>query len=219
LSIHETGTPPESTGTVADYPARLPASGVGGEARIQEHFLEGLHPTDFTQENERFDDDDNDEPLPTQIDDTIEATQQYEDTTQHMYFLQSTHPLQAMLATAQSNPSSDNKPIALFLPEPNSIHAVNRQPPELQTMWLNAIKDEIKTLIANDTFDLTATPRHGEQVIPVKLVYKAKQRSDGYLDKLKVRAVQRGDLQWSKPDEDTFLVTLRQLLGPSTLLC
>ncbi len=69
---------------------------------------------------------------------------------------------------------------------------------------MKAIESEIKTLIDNGTFDLSETPRHGEQVIPIKLVYKAKQRSDGYLDKLKVRGVQRADLQWHKPDEDTW---------------
>jgi hypothetical protein len=109
-----------------------------------------------------------------------------------------------MLATAQQGLPPDDKPMALFLPEPNSMKAVNRQPFEIRDLWLKAIVDEIKTLIANDTFDLTEKPRHGEQVIPIKLIYKAKQRSDGYLEKLKVRAVQRGDLQWHKPDEDTW---------------
>jgi hypothetical protein len=43
----------------------------------------------------------------------------------------------------------EDRPIALFLPEPNSMKAVNCQPPELKQLWLKAIKDKLKILISN----------------------------------------------------------------------
>ena len=113
------------------------------------------------------------------------------------------HPLQMMMFVATQQETKP-QPIDIFLPEPTSFKAVLRLPDEIQKLWMKAIESEIKTLIDNGTFDLSELPRHGEQVIPIKLVYKAKQRSDGYLDKLKVRGVQRADLQWHKPEEDTW---------------
>jgi hypothetical protein len=113
------------------------------------------------------------------------------------------YPLRAMLSLVQQSAPKD-QPIDVFIPEPTSIKAVLRLPQDVQRLWIKAIESEIQTLIDNETFDLTSQPRHGEQIIPIKLIYKAKQRSDGYLDKLKVRAVQRADLQWYKPDEDTW---------------
>jgi len=108
-----------------------------------------------------------------------------------------------MVAVIKDN-ETINQPIDIFLPEPTSLKAILRLPKEIQVLWIKAIEDEIQNLIANDTFDLNEPPRWGEQVIPIKLVYKAKQRSDGYLDKFKARAVQRADLQWYKPKEDTW---------------
>jgi len=69
---------------------------------------------------------------------------------------------------------------------------------------MKAIEDKINTLINNDTFDLTEQPHYGEQVLPVMFRFKAKQLSNGYLNKLKVRCIQRADLQWYQPDEDPW---------------
>ena len=71
-------------------------------------------------------------------------------------------------------------------------------------MWIKVAKSEIQTLVENDTFDPSGEPQHGKQIIPIKLIFKAKQCSDGYLDKLKVHGVQCANLQWYKPDEDTW---------------
>lgn len=213
LSIHESDSPPQSTGNVSDFPFRQPVSGEEGvTAEFQENFATDITQQNFTIESQLFDIDDecddDQPPLPatTILDDNDDnnETQFFDPDSEHLYFISQQHPLQAMLAEAQHGLSPEDRPIALFLPEPNSVKAVNRQPPELKQLWLKAIEDELKTLIANDTFDLTEQPRHGEQVIPIKLIFKAKQRSDGNLDKLKVRAVQRGDLQWYKPEEDTW---------------
>jgi len=131
-------------------------------------------------------------------------TQSQLDLDEELFSIIEQHPLRAMVAIATEGTTTDNTPIDLFLPEPNSFKALLCLPLEIRKLWMKAIEDEIKTLINNDTFDLDEKPRHGEQVIPIKLVCKAKQRSDGFLDKLKVRAVQRGDLQWYKPEEDTW---------------
>jgi hypothetical protein len=111
------------------------------------------------------------------------------------------HPLHDKLRQA----FPDGKwPVDLFLPEPQGLKAVLRLDGAVRRLWLEAIKKEIKSLIENGTFDINDKPHPTEQVIPTIFVFKAKQRADGYLDKLKARAVQRGDLQKSLPDEDTF---------------
>ena len=80
-------------------------------------------------------------------------------------------------------------PIDIFLPEPTSLKAVQCLPPKICDMWIKVAESEIQTLVENDIFDLSGEPRLGEQIIPIKLIFKAKQCSDGYLDKLKVRGV------------------------------
>jgi hypothetical protein len=95
-------------------------------------------------------------------------------------------------------------PLGLFLPEPTSLKAVLKLPEELKQPWFKAIYQELKSLINNKTFILGQKPRHGEQVIPIMLMFKVKQRADGFLDKLKCRAVQRGDLLFELPAEETW---------------
>ena len=57
--------------------------------------------------------------------------------------------------------------------------------------WLKAIQKEIKILINNQTF-LVEDPKKGEPVTPCMDVNKAKTRSDGSLDKLRLRISVRG---------------------------
>ena len=83
----------------------------------------------------------------------------------------------------------------MYLPEPTTFHAVLRQPREIQIAWLKSIESELRNLIVtNKTFSIE-NPHPNEQVIPTKLVLKAKSLADGSLDKLKARIVARGDLQ------------------------
>ena len=60
--------------------------------------------------------------------------------------------------------------------------------------WQRATLKEIKNLIKNHTF-LIEYQNEGETVTPCMDVYKAKNQSDGSLDKFKLRIVVRGDLQ------------------------
>ena len=60
--------------------------------------------------------------------------------------------------------------------------------------WLKTNLIDINNLINNKTF-LIEDENEGEPVTPCMDVYKAKIKSDGSLDKLKLRIVVRGDLQ------------------------
>jgi hypothetical protein len=63
---------------------------------------------------------------------------------------------------------------------------------------------EIKNLINKETFSLNDWPRLNEQVLPTKLVYKAKQTSKGNLEKLKSRVIAHGDLEKGPYKMDTW---------------
>ena len=79
-----------------------------------------------------------------------------------------------------------------------------RQPREIQKAWLKSIESELRNLIeTNKTFNIE-DPQPSEQVIPTKLVLKAKSLADGSLDKLKARIVARGDLQKDNEWQDTW---------------
>ena len=60
---------------------------------------------------------------------------------------------------------------------------------------MKATLKEIKNLINNQTF-MIEDPKYGKPVTPCMDVYKATIQSDGSLDKLKLRIVVRGDLQY-----------------------
>jgi len=86
------------------------------------------------------------------------------------------------------------EPVDKYLPEPQTLKAVLRQPPEIRNAWLHAIYLEVKNLIDNDTFILGETMRKGELLVQAKIVNKAKQTATGLLEKLKSRIVARGDM-------------------------
>ena len=60
--------------------------------------------------------------------------------------------------------------------------------------WLKETMEDINNLINNKNF-LFEDPEKGELVTPCMYVYTAKIKSDGSIDKLKLRIVVRGDLQ------------------------
>ena len=79
---------------------------------------------------------------------------------------------------------------------------------------------EINNLINNRTF-LVEYPEKDEPVTPCMDVYKAKIQSDGSLDKLKLRIVDRGDLHNKELVGDTWypiasMRTLKYLLADGT---
>lgn len=97
-------------------------------------------------------------------------------------------------------------------PEPSAFHAALRQPREITQAWLNSIESELQNLIEiNHTFQIE-DPRHNEQVIPTKLVLKAKSLADGSLDKLKQK-----DNEWQ--DTWSACVSMRTVKMFLALAC
>ena len=77
---------------------------------------------------------------------------------------------------------------------------------DIKKPWLKATLKEIKNLINNQTF-LVQEPEKRESVTPCMDVYKAKIHSDGSLEKLKLRIVDRGYLQNKELVGDTWSLT------------
>ena len=72
--------------------------------------------------------------------------------------------------------------------------------------WLKANQKKIKNLINNQNF-LVQDPHKGESVTPCIDVYKDKIKSDGILNKLKLRIVVSGDFQNKELFGDTWSST------------
>ena len=83
--------------------------------------------------------------------------------------------------------------VSHFIPEPRNFSEVNKLSENIKKPWIKLNLKEIKNLINNQTF-LIEDQNEGEPVTPYMDVYKAKIKSDGSLDKLKLRIVVRGDL-------------------------
>lgn len=58
-------------------------------------------------------------------------------------------------------------------------------------VWKEAMKDEIKSIEENKTWELTELPPH-KKSIGVKWVYKTKMNPDGTINKHKARLVTKG---------------------------
>ncbi|MGH7973945.1 MAG: reverse transcriptase domain-containing protein [bacterium] len=101
-------------------------------------------------------------------------------------------------------PGSDPSP---FSPPPSNMAAMLRLSNDTtKQAWLRASRKEIKNLVDNGTF-LLQDPKADEKVTPCMDTYRAKLKSDGTLDKQKVRIVVRGDLQKQQSKEDTWSPT------------
>ena len=88
---------------------------------------------------------------------------------------------------------------------------------DIKKPWLKATLKEIKNLINNQNF-LVGYPEKDTPVTPCMDVYKANIKSDGSLDKLKLRIVVRGDLHNKEMVGDTWsptasMRTLKYLLA------
>ncbi|MGH7973949.1 MAG: hypothetical protein ACREBR_00385, partial [bacterium] len=68
-----------------------------------------------------------------------------------------------------------------YTPEPLSVSQVLKLTGVTRDRWLAAAKSEFTSVIQNNTFDLNGVIKPNEKVIPLKVVYKAKIRSDGKL--------------------------------------
>ena len=77
----------------------------------------------------------------------------------------------------------------------------------LKSKWIDALKKEVKVIVENNTFNTDDMPFPGEQILPIKQVYKTKLNANGTLNKLKARIVVRGDLQKLRPGENVWSPT------------
>jgi len=92
-------------------------------------------------------------------------------------------------------------------PAPKSIRDVLKMQEGIVCQeWLKAIKKGIKTLVDSGTF-ARDTMHEGETSTPVMETFKVKVKSDGSMDKLKMRLVVRGDLQDKNITEDKWSPT------------
>ncbi|GJW07799.1 retrovirus-related pol polyprotein from transposon TNT 1-94 [Tanacetum coccineum] len=84
--------------------------------------------------------------------------------------------------------------------------------------WRQAMKEEIKSIEKNDTWELTTLPK-GQKAIGVKWVYKAKKNTKGEVEKYKARLVAKGYKQKHGIDyEEVFapvarLETIRMIIA------
>ena len=88
-----------------------------------------------------------------------------------------------------------------FLPEPMHIKSIGKLIPQVRAAWSSAFESELMNLVGKKTF-AHPTDYNGEQCLPIRAVLKTKLRSDGMVDKLKVRITIRGDLDKGAIDED-----------------
>jgi hypothetical protein len=73
--------------------------------------------------------------------------------------------------------------------------------PLVRAAWLRAYRSDLQNLFSKRTF-VKPTDYCGERCLPIRVIHKTKLRSDGMVDKLKVRAAIRGDLDKGAVDED-----------------
>ena len=90
---------------------------------------------------------------------------------------------------------------AAFLPEPQSLKGFRYLSPKVLKAWLKAFRSELENHINKTTFT-APSDYEGEKSLPVTVIYKTKLRSDGMVDKLKVRVAISGDLDEAAQDED-----------------
>ncbi|KAJ4719135.1 Retrovirus-related Pol polyprotein from transposon TNT 1-94 [Melia azedarach] len=76
--------------------------------------------------------------------------------------------------------------------------------------WRNAMDEEIKAIVKNDTWELVSLPK-GHKAIGVKWVYKAKQNSKGEIERYKARLVAKGYSQRAGIDYDEVFAPVARL--------
>ena len=101
---------------------------------------------------------------------------------------------------------------AAYLPEPQSLRSLKHASSLVLKQWLKAFRSELNNHIDKNTFAIPSE-YNGEKCLPVTVIYKTKLKSDGMIDKLKVRIAIRGDLDEAAQEEDNGapLATFRLL--------
>ncbi|RVW87111.1 Retrovirus-related Pol polyprotein from transposon TNT 1-94 [Vitis vinifera] len=80
--------------------------------------------------------------------------------------------------------------IKMQLPEPAEFEEA-----EKDDKWIEAMKEELRMIEKNDTWELVDRPQH-RKVIGVKWVYRTKLNADGSVNKYKARLVVKGTKGW-----------------------
>ncbi|KAJ4719087.1 Retrovirus-related Pol polyprotein from transposon TNT 1-94 [Melia azedarach] len=76
--------------------------------------------------------------------------------------------------------------------------------------WRNAMDEEIKAIVKNDTWELVSLPK-GHKAIGVKWVYKVKQNLKGEIERYKARLVAKGYSQRAGIDYDEVFAPVARL--------
>jgi len=98
-------------------------------------------------------------------------------------------------------PGTDPSP---FHPEPKSVRQVLRLPPATKRAWGKSFYKEIKGLVVVKQCFAMEDPLPGEEVIPLMAIFRCKLDKLGLIDKLKARAVFRGDLHHGTDDMESW---------------
>ena len=107
------------------------------------------------------------------------------------------HAVERMLG----EPGTDPTP---FHPEPRSVQQIINAPAAIRAAWTKAFYKELKGLIVVKQSFAIEDPLPDDPVIPLHAVAKCKLDKFGLIDKLKLRAVFRGDLYECPADEDPW---------------
>ena len=90
-----------------------------------------------------------------------------------------------------------------LIPEPRNFDELTKFSDDIKKPWLMANMKEIENIINNQNF-IAQEVEKDEPVTPRMDVYKAKIKSDGSLDKIKLRIVVRGYLKNKELVGDTW---------------
>jgi hypothetical protein len=113
----------------------------------------------------------------------------------------STAAMAETLKEAFGEPGTDPTP---FMPEPRDAWQILKSPPHIKQAWAKPFCKEVKGLIVTRQVFKMEDPLPGESVTPIMMICKCKIDMFGLIDKLKCRAVFRGDLHHPLDDMDSW---------------
>jgi uncharacterized protein (DUF2342 family) len=113
-----------------------------------------------------------------------------------------THLVNACAMEAHTTRLPSSTDAQSWEPAPKSILDITKLPEGLvRKEWLNSVKKEFKTLVDSGTFVFDEM-KDGDTSTPTMEIFKVNMKSNGSLDKLKMRLVMHGDIQNGQLLED-----------------